>query len=513
MHRLFRSAGRLRARHQTGEGGFTLVEVMVAMILLAIGLTGLAQLAGSQLVDTLKSHIRQSAVTYVNQELEGFRSMSYGRVALDPSVTTPWTSPNGMTFTSSTPSAPVYGSPNCALSSTCLSFLKQPQLSIGSNGQTFNFNEYRWVTAPNAFYKTVYVFLQATSGPSFTYWSQTNVSGATNTTPTAINALELDLQAVTSAGAQMTDSSGNNVPLNGFQITVTGTGVNLSDSSADSSWTTTTIPAGSYTCTVSNAGQGWVTYPGGSASSSFPCNDPGQYTVQWQLINCQDPTVDTAGAFNTLTVTLVNSDNQGINNIKIHLSGSTGHQKPVPGDQNTNASGVATFSNVPPGWYTINVGPAGYFASNGSTVCMWNGSNSTNPTSSSLYITAAANSGGQQKATIQVSVQNNNPNGGSDGMEVAAVANDGSGDTYYEQQIMNAGGSAATFNVNVAGGSTYNGSYTVTVYCLGTDGLASDGQATSWSWTTSSPLANNATWIPTINGSPSSLTNPAAYAC
>jgi len=68
--------------HRTNEHGFTVVEVMVAVLLLTIGLVGTMQAFISSDGANLTSQRAQAVSTAAEQELEQLRAMSYNSLAL-----------------------------------------------------------------------------------------------------------------------------------------------------------------------------------------------------------------------------------------------------------------------------------------------------------------------------------------------------------------------------------------------------------------------------------------------
>lgn len=483
-----------RLRHRT-ETGFTLVEVMAGMMLLAIILTGLARVIGAELIATLHSHQQEAETSFMTQELEAFHSMSYSGLAMDPAQYTTSTYTDPSTGTSY---PVVFSSSGCGSGGTCVSY--NQTLSVGG----ISFNETRVVvgvgTSPNWNYKKVFVTLASTSGPTFTYKATTDVSGATTNNPASANTLQILMQAVTSSGAQLTDpATGNAVlPPDGFGASATGS---TSDSGTidDGAWSTTSLSAGAYTCTVTNPGAGyqdWVSYPALSSTSTASCTAPGTFTSQWEEVGCTPGT-----AKGTLTVTVVNAAGTAINGANVTLTAIGSQTGKAPGAAKTNASGVATFNaTVPAGPWGVSISPApaGYFNLTGASTCVW-GSNT-----SLLSMALVSNGGAAKTATLSVPVENSAP-GGTSTMELSAT--DSNGNQYLQQQDLDAG-TQSTFTLQVDATTTYTGSYTVTLYCTGVGGATTDGKPLA-SWTTSSAIAANSTWTPTGV----STSTPAAYEC
>ncbi|HEX5268333.1 MAG TPA: prepilin-type N-terminal cleavage/methylation domain-containing protein [Acidimicrobiales bacterium] len=498
---MLRSAARLRRRHQTGEGGFTLVEVMVAMLLLAIALTGLAQLAGSQMVASLRTRVRQVAVSYVNQELESLRSMTYTRLAMDPSDNT---IPTKSGYTA------VYGSAGCA-GSSCLSYSKSVNLtnsqvsgtscSTSSAGSCFSFTETRWVGTANGSYKTVFVTLTSTSGSSFTYSSQTDVSGATTNNPTAVTALEIDLQQVDTSGNVVTDPTTGlaEVPPDGFTVTVLqGATTIASGSSSDGSFGVTSGLSAStaYTCTVTNSGGGslstWVAYSAGD--SSFTCTTGAagtttSYTSRWKQAGC---TWDGTTGTGFLTAYVYDSTGSPASGVKVHMTQQQGQTNPP--DVTTDATGQAAWNGdgspknnvIESGLFDITLSGTGYqTATNLSSTCIWNGQTSQ----IYLFIAVAPAPKGSGIVTLTVPIENTYPAGTA---TLAVEAVDTTQTYKFEiQNDINGCGSSCTATSLVL--QVYkNFSYTVTVNCVGVGGntpVPPDGEAL-YTWNTSNITAN-----------------------
>jgi prepilin-type N-terminal cleavage/methylation domain-containing protein len=93
--------------HRTSERGFTVVEVMVAVLLLTVGLVGTMQAFISSDGANLTTQRAQALSTAAEQELEQLRAMSYSSLALS-SIPTATTDGNQPGDNSGDPSDPDY---------------------------------------------------------------------------------------------------------------------------------------------------------------------------------------------------------------------------------------------------------------------------------------------------------------------------------------------------------------------------------------------------------------------
>lgn len=498
----------MRARHQTGEGGFTLVEVMVAMLLLAIALTGLAQLAGSQTVASLRTRIRQVATSYVNQELESLRSMTYTRLAMDPSD---GTIPTKSGYTA------VYGTAGCG-GTSCLVYSRSVSLTnsqvSGTNcsaavaGSCFTFTETRWVgQISGAAYKTVFVSVASTSGPSFTYASQTDVSGATTNNPTAVTAIEVDLQQVDpSTGLPVTDPTTGiaEVPPDGFIVTVLQGGTTIAQGTeADGAFNVTSglSPNASYTCTVTNpGGASFSTWgPYSASDSSFSCNTgnagtTASYTSNWKQLGC---TYNASGADGYLTATVYDatvSPPTPLSGVKVALTKQQGQAKNPPaittdanGQAIWNGDGTPAGNTINNGLFSITLGSIGGYQANNnlSTTCIWSGQ------TSQIYLYERPTApGGSGNVNLTIPVENTYP-GGTATLAIEAVDTTNTYKFEVQQDLDGCGASCGTAT-NITLPVFKNYTYTVTVNCVGVGGITPappDGEALD-TWNTAKITAN-----------------------
>jgi prepilin-type N-terminal cleavage/methylation domain-containing protein len=475
----------MRARHQAGEGGFTLVEVMVAMLLLAIALTGLAQLAGSQMVASLRTRVRQVAISYINQELESLRSMTYTRLANDPSDSTVPTSKSvgGTTYNE------VTGTSGCG-GTNCLTYSRSVNLTNNQvSGNNFTFTETRWVGTAGGAYKTVFVTLTATSGPSFTYSSQTDVSGATTNNPTAVTALDVDLQQVDSSGNVVTDPTTGlaEVPPDGFNVTVMqGSTAIASGTTADGTFGVTSglTPSTSYTCTVSNPGGAsfstWVAYS--ASDSSFTCSTgtagtTSTYTSRWEQAGC---TFTSSAPDGSLTVTVFNTSGNPVQGVQVNLTQKQGQANPPAGT--TNTAGQVTWSAaINTGLFAVALSKGGLQPlNNDSSTCIWSGETSQLVLFGSTPPTKPA-----ANANLTVPVENTYP-GGTATLAIEAVDSTKTYKFEVQEDLNGCGSSCTATNFVLPVYTTY--SYTVTVNCVGVGGAAPIGSTDGPTVTDGEPL-------------------------
>ena len=466
----------MRARRQTGQGGFTIVEVMVAVVLLGVALIGLAQLSGAQMIASLRNRVRQVAISYVNQELESIRSMTYTRLANDPSDST---SPPATETVGGTVLTRVDGSSGCTSTSTCLTYQKSVTLTDNQvTGASYTFTEDRWVgeASAGASYKTVVVTLTATSGPSFTYSASTDVSGATTNNPTAVTALQIDLEQVDTSGNVVTDPTTGNaeVPPNGFTVTVSSGGTTVATgSSADGSYGVTSgLSANTtYSCTVTNPGGGslatWAAYTSGDSSFSCATGAAGtttSYTSRWYQKGC---TYDSTAGTGALTATVYNTSGAVVSGVTVALTHKQGQTNPA--NVNTNTSGVAQFGAVETGLFVVKISGGGLQGTQNdlASVCIWPGA-----TSQITIFGSGPAPGGSGNVNLIVPVENTYPGGTA---TLAVEAADTTDNYKFETQVDVDGCGTSCTATNVTVPVYKNFTYVVTINCVGVGGANPPG--------------------------------------
>jgi prepilin-type N-terminal cleavage/methylation domain-containing protein len=82
----------MRARR---AGGFTLIEVMVVIFILAVGLTSVSALFIAGLISTRKAQRINAALNAVHQQMERMKSAGFSGCSADPDI---WTADNGYTI-------------------------------------------------------------------------------------------------------------------------------------------------------------------------------------------------------------------------------------------------------------------------------------------------------------------------------------------------------------------------------------------------------------------------------
>lgn len=82
MDRLLRARRRLSDRHALGEGGFTMIELVVASGVLMLVLSSLAYVGTVAFADAALARNRQTATALANETLEQVRALPYATVAL-----------------------------------------------------------------------------------------------------------------------------------------------------------------------------------------------------------------------------------------------------------------------------------------------------------------------------------------------------------------------------------------------------------------------------------------------
>ncbi len=68
-------------RQKTGENGFTLLEMLIAVIIMAVGLLGMAALQGTAMMGNTFGGMNTEATALVMDKIEEYRHTPYGNIA------------------------------------------------------------------------------------------------------------------------------------------------------------------------------------------------------------------------------------------------------------------------------------------------------------------------------------------------------------------------------------------------------------------------------------------------
>jgi prepilin-type N-terminal cleavage/methylation domain-containing protein len=98
------------------EAGFGLIELLMAMTILTVGILAVAAAFNSGIVTLRRSGIISNASVLADKQMELYRSLTYGAIALDPSSipgTTPYTSDSAYSASQVTTSCNTPLPPQC----------------------------------------------------------------------------------------------------------------------------------------------------------------------------------------------------------------------------------------------------------------------------------------------------------------------------------------------------------------------------------------------------------------
>ena len=90
---------RAARRRLSGEAGFGLVELVIAMSILAVGVLALVGAFGSGYVAINRATTVSAATAVADKTMESFRAMTYTALSAQPAPTSPQTGPDGRTYT------------------------------------------------------------------------------------------------------------------------------------------------------------------------------------------------------------------------------------------------------------------------------------------------------------------------------------------------------------------------------------------------------------------------------
>lgn len=192
-----------RRRKQGRDDGFTLIEVMVATLIIALVMMSLTEVVMNSLLDAANTRLRGTAIDLANQTIEEVRALSWttvesGLSATDTTLTTAGTDPNvtnqsntycffqgtaldvGGTVGTGTCTPRTWSTPTCTKAST----VALPTASALSNGAPLNVHQecYSVASEPGTTYAVdTYVTGAATgTGSTTAPWKVTVVVGWTN---------------------------------------------------------------------------------------------------------------------------------------------------------------------------------------------------------------------------------------------------------------------------------------------------------------------------------------------
>jgi prepilin-type N-terminal cleavage/methylation domain-containing protein len=350
-----------------GEEGFTIVELMVAMLVISIGLVALAVGMTSTLVSTAKVRIREAAVAEANRQIETQRATGYGLLLMNPAgAPTSYTADDGTTYTTLRDTA-----------GTCTACVPYEQtITTANNGQML----VRTVIVPvddpadgtgaadadqatvNGFltdYKKVFVEVSTINqAPAITYKMETIIHDLTKDPAIAVQGLHLAIGDADNANAIVEN------PDLVWTVEIQGAGISGAPL-AEGGYDNFALPPGTYTCVIAAtpSTRNWHPKPDPALpasslnSESFGCTvTADQVTTivrSWQELTCQmSVDVTVTGKLNVLVVSgLDGSAGPGSTVTAVGQSGLP----TTPIALVTDPIGLAAFSGLRIGPYKFGV--------------------------------------------------------------------------------------------------------------------------------------------------------------
>jgi prepilin-type N-terminal cleavage/methylation domain-containing protein len=393
MHTLVRL---VRNRFHAAQEGFTLIELMAAMFVLAVGVFAIADLTSNQLSKGLYTRERDTAIGEVNRQVETLRSTSFTNLQLNPNAAIPgtYTDDDGSVYTPLVAGAAntayvnyqqaVTISPFSFTVTTIIAAVDDPSDGIGAADQNSNTVDY----------KKAIVTIHSTDKTNFTYKVETIVRDTSNDPITPVQGLEI--QILDANGDQVQDDNTT------WTIDVSGAGVS-GDEIVEGEYDSFALATGTFTCTISNTDDTREWYPQGqvnATSESFTCTvTPGQITTYQRTWVQPDDCQVLAGQTGDLTVIVTdNSGGAGLVGASVDPTPSGG-QAPDPAAQTTGSLGGTTFTGIPTGPYNLSASMTGYTTKSGNQACVT--PTQGDPTAISLQATV----GNPNPATVNVLVK------------------------------------------------------------------------------------------------------------
>lgn len=353
------------SRRAAGEEGFGIFEVIAAVMVLAVGIVAVAQLATTMVTTTLRVRQREAGVAEANREIEELRTNGYGNLKLKPAgAPATYTDEGGVSYNT------LRDTPGTC--SACLDYTTTRTVN------EFNFVVRRVVAAVDdgadgtgasdadsdpLDYKKVFVEIASTSGPAFTYHIQTSIHDVTKDPAVTVQGMHLEV-------LDLADGTVVNDDALTWTITLSGPN-NVGDELDEGVYDNFNLASGAYTCTIANTESTRLWHPQGfptANSESFGCSvTNGQITsIQrtWANLDCQVM----AGRTGDLYVQVNRADGTPV-------AGATVDPEPLGGQSNpasrlTDALGIAAFPGVATGSYSVSVTKTGYVGRSGLETCV-----------------------------------------------------------------------------------------------------------------------------------------------
>jgi Tfp pilus assembly protein PilV len=463
----------------------SLIEVTVAMFVIATALFGFSQLTGSVLVGTMKSRVRQSAVALANQQIEVVRGSTYSdvmmRAGTNPAPPATFTDDAANVFTTAATlksdgtKVNLLTAASAAACPNCLVYEQTPAASTtGNHAYTLRTAVVAVDdpadglsggspsdTSPVDYKKVIIQVISAT--PAFTYTAQTIVHDATNDPVTAVQGVQIEVR----------DGNSDTRPDNDWDSDPTTTNDVVADDQYDwvvsipeagvegaemqeGTYSNFNLEPGVYNVTIQNTATTTDWYPSGSptgASDSFTCTvTAGSVSTcsrTWlQRDECL-PGVGTGKLWaKALRLDPLLPDGFPLQNVDLTLN-ALDPLAPYTNTQKTGANGEYIWdATLPVGPYSVTASILGY-----QTVTQLTCVTAQDPESPHLTFTMALNPVG---STTPANVTLTYTGGGNQTFVINLVG----AQTYEQQQSVNKKASKVyAFNA-------LPGVYTVSVSCL-----------------------------------------------
>jgi Tfp pilus assembly protein PilV len=365
---------RSRRRPAATEQGFAMLEVAIAILILAVGLFAVAQTTVASVSSTLKTRQREAATATVNQRLESLRSNGYANLKLKkgtvPPPPTTFKDDDGVTYTTLIDTA-----------GTCTTCVQYHSIITTNN---FTFTAYTIVIGVDDasdglglldkdhqtvdFKKViVQVFSSTVPNSTFTYKTETIIHDTTQDPVDPVQGLEV--QILDQSGAQVIDDNlvwTISIPLLGI----------LDEEIDEGKWDNFSIAPGTYTCTVTRTESTRDWYPVGTdpatdSTSNLACTVTAGNITTWATSwTAASDCPATPLKFGDLDVQVQSAQTgNGIVGATVDPVPTAG-QLPDPPPGVTGGLGGVTFTAIPVGAYTLTATATGYTPKSGVAACV-----------------------------------------------------------------------------------------------------------------------------------------------
>lgn len=426
-------------RRARSDDGFSVVEIVIALSLLAIVIVGVGQIASSALLHGLRNRERETAVAISNRAIEEVRSNGYENVAM---VDGP---------ASYTDSDGTYTTLQDAACTTCLTH-SQP---VSEDGFDFTLETYViGIDDPDdgsgtsdadgltVDYKRVVVQVSSPTDAGFTYTVETIVHDTTSEEDVVVQGVSIEIH----------DPEGQLVADDGeWELDIAGAGI-TDAVVTEGLYSNFAMAAGTYTCTLSNTDSSESWYPSGNESATsetFQCSVTAEsVTTIIRTWETADDCPAISGIRSDLWIKVV--DNTGADLTGASVDPAPADLQPENPAPASTLNGEVIFPGALIGDYTLAVSKAGYVTQTGLNVCL----TATEATEPHLVVTLIANAP-PESAEVHVTFMSKKK--GTKNWKL--VLEDGP--QYYEQQLSVSKNQTATFIIV----PVEYGEYDIVLYC------------------------------------------------